>query len=449
MANIIVTSTADSGAGSLRAAIAGASSGDVITFDPVVFPVGSSTSILLSSTVNIGTTLEIDAGETQTPRRVVLDGQGSVRVLQISASGSATIRGISIKNGSATTAPGVYILSTGTNSFTDCDVESCVAGATGSGAVFVTAAGTNSFADCNFSGNTAYAGGAFRANTAASNNSFLRCVFSTNEATANGGAVALQNASDNSFTSCEFKNNEAGTNGGAAYGTDSSVVSFSSCEFSGNVATSGSDVSLASTASASFENCDASTGSVVAASTSTIEVVGEITTIGTLTLGTASLTIADGAALTITTSATISATTISSDGRGYLATASGIDISAATLSGVVACSYGAGIESFEISASGATWTADDDSIPILLERESGGSWTTIADDATGGSYSTTFALGETARAFDGVRFWLASTSAYWRVDASFGSADGGGGAGDDELRWIVSDATITPNLEEV
>lgn len=51
MAEIYVTSTADSGAGSLRQAIANAQDGDVILFDSDVFPVGQTTTIYLSSTI--------------------------------------------------------------------------------------------------------------------------------------------------------------------------------------------------------------------------------------------------------------------------------------------------------------------------------------------------------------------------------------------------------------
>jgi hypothetical protein len=162
------------------------------------------------------------------------------------------------------------------------------------------------------------------------------------------------------------------------------------------------------------------------------------------------ITIADGAALTITDSATIDAATFTSAGRGYLAVAAGIDTSAATLTNVVLCSYGAELESFDISADGASWTAEDLTTPILLEQKGDGAvWTTLADDATGGSYSDTFEIGTTLRAFDGVRFFVASLDAYWQVEPFVVASNGGGGAGDVSPSWTVSDATITPNAEEV
>ena len=155
--------------------------------------------------------------------------------------------------------------------------------------------------------------------------------------------------------------------------------------------------------------------------------------------------------MTITGAATIvTGSTFTSAGRGYLATASGIDISRATLTNVVACSYGAGLESFAISEDGATWTADDLTTPILLEEKGDGDvWTTLSDDATGGSYSDSFAIGTTLRAFDGVRFFVASLDAYWQVEPFVVASNGGGGAGDASPSWTISDATITPNAEEV
>ena len=45
---VIVTSTADSGPGTLRQALANARSGDTITFDPTVFPPGAPVTIFLT-----------------------------------------------------------------------------------------------------------------------------------------------------------------------------------------------------------------------------------------------------------------------------------------------------------------------------------------------------------------------------------------------------------------
>ena len=62
MAEIYVTSTNDSGAGSLRAAIAAAQNGDVILFDPTIFPTGQTTVIYLSSYLTVNKSISIYCG---------------------------------------------------------------------------------------------------------------------------------------------------------------------------------------------------------------------------------------------------------------------------------------------------------------------------------------------------------------------------------------------------
>ena len=59
MAEIYVTSTANSGSGSLRQAIADAADGDVILFDPAIFPAGQTTAIYLSSYLSVNKSIGI------------------------------------------------------------------------------------------------------------------------------------------------------------------------------------------------------------------------------------------------------------------------------------------------------------------------------------------------------------------------------------------------------
>ena len=63
MAEIYVTSTADSGAGSLRQAIADAQDDDVILFVPAIFPAGQTTVIYLSSYLTVNKSISIYGGE--------------------------------------------------------------------------------------------------------------------------------------------------------------------------------------------------------------------------------------------------------------------------------------------------------------------------------------------------------------------------------------------------
>ena len=397
MAILLVTSTADSGYGSLRQAISDADADDVILFDLTVFPSGTTTAILLSLNLALNKEITIDAGATESPRRVALDAQSSGRCVYLQSDAEVDVIGIEFRNASQTGNGGaVYCGSPHPCSFINCRFESST-------------------------GNT-------------------------------GGGLSTTVAADLTFDRCEFVGNSSSGNGGALYASSSASLTLSECTFSGNSSSAGVDrrgVYLAGTSSASFAK--STLDAIFVYTTASVAFSGGITTTDDATIqNNVVVSFDNGAAFTIKSSASIGSATFASSGRGYFATASGVDVSSATLSGVVLCSYGAGLETFGIDADGATWTADDLTVPILLERrESDASWTTLSSVATGGTYSDSFALGDTVRAFDGVRFFVASLDGYWRVDASFGSASGGGGAGDDEPRWNVVDATITPNLEEI
>jgi hypothetical protein len=91
-ATITVTNTNDSGAGSLRQAIASAASGDTITFAPsVTGPI-----ILTSGELPIATSLEIDG---PSGGRQAIDGNKSSRVFEISAGATVTLANLQIQNG--------------------------------------------------------------------------------------------------------------------------------------------------------------------------------------------------------------------------------------------------------------------------------------------------------------------------------------------------------------
>jgi hypothetical protein len=105
---IIVTSTADSGLGTLRQALLDAQSGDMITFDPTIFPPTSPITISVTSElphIRQGD-LTIDASNAG----VILDGSnvpGDWETgLQIVVSNANTIRGLQISNFSG---PGIAI----------------------------------------------------------------------------------------------------------------------------------------------------------------------------------------------------------------------------------------------------------------------------------------------------------------------------------------------------
>jgi len=86
-----VTTTADSGPGSLRDAIASASSGDTITFS-LTYPA----TITIASTLWIGTNLTISGpGDSH----LAISGNNTVQVLQIGSGVTAVISGVTIESG--------------------------------------------------------------------------------------------------------------------------------------------------------------------------------------------------------------------------------------------------------------------------------------------------------------------------------------------------------------
>ena len=538
---IIVTSTADSGAGSLRQAIADANDGDVILFDADVFPAGQTTSILLSSYLSVNKSVSIYGGfndgnggytsgaekrfyvyrdvegvktkvyiTDETPAqegetvlfenvcRVALDGQatqdpeaadewtgwtGSRCAIIIHSANKINIYGLAFANGLSSTSeipPLVAIdgQTTPTNDliFKDCAFVNGINTAGYCGGIRARYAVAPTFNDCEFNNNKSkqYGGGSFYS-TGNATSILNRCVIA-NSKSDNGGGLYSASKSQNTLNDCTISGCSATTYGGGVYAGSSSICTFTGCTITGNTAISSSggiygyttgalnlndcaikdnitsgtskDINVYTDTTATINN--SIIGYLRVSNSSNLTING-ITLIDNLTLSSnATITINDGAALTITTAATIGAATFTSEGRGYLATASGIDTSSATLTNVVLCAYGAGLETFTINEDGASWTADDLTTPILIEQKGdGATWTTLSDDATGGSYSDSFEIGTTLRAFDGVRFFVASLDAYWQVEPFVVASNGGGGAGDDSPSWTISDATITPNAEEV
>jgi len=105
-ATITVTSGGDSGAGTLRAALASASNGDTINFDPSV------TEVVLTSaqlSVSTGVTISGPGADVFTVRRSSAGGTPAFRVFSITpgAGNSATLSGITIANGNDTPGGGI------------------------------------------------------------------------------------------------------------------------------------------------------------------------------------------------------------------------------------------------------------------------------------------------------------------------------------------------------
>lgn len=127
-ATITVSNTDDSGAGSLRQAIADAVSGDVIEFDSGV----TGTIILTSGQLTINKSLTINGPGADV---LAISGGNTSMVFQLSGNTNITISGLTVKNGfSDANGGGMRIESVGQVLVENCVIEDCLVEATGTAA---------------------------------------------------------------------------------------------------------------------------------------------------------------------------------------------------------------------------------------------------------------------------------------------------------------------------
>lgn len=98
IADHVVTTSADDGPGSLRATLEVARNGEVVGFDPSL----AGATVALESELNVPTSIVLDG--TSAPG-IVLDGQGSTRIMSIAKGRETTLVGLTFLNGS-TSGPG-------------------------------------------------------------------------------------------------------------------------------------------------------------------------------------------------------------------------------------------------------------------------------------------------------------------------------------------------------
>lgn len=144
-ATITVTNTNDSGAGSLRDAIAIAASGDTINFAIPSLPA----TITLSSTLSINKSLTVNGpGAAQ----LAISGANSVSVFLVTGGPTVAISGVTIENGSFNSAGGGIEVNGGTLTVTDSvfyNNQASIGGALSNLSGLVTVTGST------FSGNSA------------------------------------------------------------------------------------------------------------------------------------------------------------------------------------------------------------------------------------------------------------------------------------------------------
>ena len=234
---LVVTNTNDSGAGSLRQAIAGASSGETITFDLSL----SGQTITLASTLTIDKNLTIDGSALAA--KINVSGNDSVQVFSIVSGVTTLFDSLIIRNG-YTIVQGGGIYNEGTLTISNSkllDNSSAIYG----GAII--SRGTLIISDSTLSGNSAhdYAGVANWNGTLTITNSEI----SGNSATRDGGGI--HNAGVLTVTNSTFSGNSASYGGGVynEFGT----MTITNSTFSGNSASLGggianySDITLINT----------------------------------------------------------------------------------------------------------------------------------------------------------------------------------------------------------
>ena len=235
-ANFSVTNTADTGAGSLRQAIAAAGAStdpaDVITFDPAAFGATAQTITLTSGELAGGVT-----GKTLTivgpgRSRLAVSGGGASRVLEVTA-GTVNASGMTLMNGATTTAGGGVLVDTGaTLTLANVAVQnSTVTGAFGGG---VYSSGALTMTDCVVSGNTSTeeGGGVF---STGGTLTLTRCAVVGNTGGLYSGGVGTDSDGAATLTNCTLANNVSSGNSGAGldnYGNGGSTLV--SCTLTGN-----------------------------------------------------------------------------------------------------------------------------------------------------------------------------------------------------------------------
>jgi predicted outer membrane repeat protein len=260
---LLVTNTNDSGAGSLRQALADVDAGGTITFSGIAFPA----EIVLATPLAISKNVTIEGPGAS---ELSISGGNLCRVFSIDGV-DVNLSGLSVKNGKASEGGAIYVNS-GALSATSCDITNNSANerggavrgenaalsfsgcqisnngtrAYGSGGAIYLHEGSLSMTDCEIAVNkisqdgfSNYGGAIYLSSTVGDGNlldaSLTRCQFSENLATY-GGAIYADGADSLAVDSCLFKDNEGWHSGGAIYPRRVAQLTIDSCLFQGNLA---------------------------------------------------------------------------------------------------------------------------------------------------------------------------------------------------------------------
>jgi hypothetical protein len=221
-ATLTVTTNADSGAGSLRAALAAAAADDTIDFDAALH----GQTIVLQSTLSVTKNLTITGPGAS---RFTIDGNHAVQVFSMGNT-TVAISGLTIANGNAgSNGGGIY--SNGALTVTDCTLSGNVSRRGGG----IYSVGTLNVSGSTFVGNSASTGGGISSDGSAA--TISNSTFVNNASVDSGGGGGGLDKAGGTLTvhSSTFVGNTTRDHGGAI-GSQATVVVNNSL-FSGNSAT--------------------------------------------------------------------------------------------------------------------------------------------------------------------------------------------------------------------
>lgn len=422
MATVYFTSNADSGAGTLRAALASAEAGDVIMPDPNVFTSGP---VVISCSTTLVTQLDvtIDGGSIG----IVLDGQNTnISAVSLANAGETTLVNCTIKRFKRTSAAPVYL----NNAGAILNLRRCLIADNSNryyGAIYVLR-GTINLYDCLVTGNDITTNSSYAALCLATNGyaTATRSTIAGNVRANVSGTSRLTNA--NSFIGLTPPTIDGTTPEEIGFVTPPPAASIPFGEYTegdwqswdfrlkptspyltGAAYQTGDLDLLGHPRTGSWGAYDGSWFVVPANGTATI---ASNITVDYAEIG-AGATVNFSAAdlfLSVKKSASIASSVLSAPtgGNGYLAVPVGTNISAATLTRVKAAAYGAGVDNLDYVYPEVFYAATDMTIPVLLEYRVGssGAWTTVANIAES-PYTYAVTSTRNIRLFDGIGFYTA------------------------------------------
>ena len=214
----VVTNTADSGAGSLRAVVAAASAGATITF---AAGLSGKTITLTSGEVLLNKNLTLDASALA--GGIWINGNHASRIFELTSSATVTITSLTLTSGYA--AAGGAILSAGSLTLNRCTIAGNSVTSGGGGGAIYNNLGSLTLNQCTVTGNAANAGGG-----------------------AGGGIFNLSGGAPVTLNQCTVSGNLAGTGGGiGGFNLGSNNVTFFNSIVAGNSAGSEPDISANTT----------------------------------------------------------------------------------------------------------------------------------------------------------------------------------------------------------